>query len=982
MSEVGYIAERAEIERIDFLLNELARAVERGEVPRASYDLMAPRHLMRRARLVEAITGVAQPSGEPAVPVPVTVPVRRAKPVAKPVDWTTVLLFLGAFLVIVASAIFSVVAWGVLGTGAKFGFMAALTVGFYLAGWWARTRLKLVVGSTALTVVASSMLLFDGWILIDGYQLSGPWPWAALLLVCSLAYWYTETRISSGFFGVIGAGAQISWWWLLGAGLEFSEPVRIAGIALVALGWQIASERGKGRAGVGSLAAVLAWAAPVFSAGAAVAIFADIARVGTAVPLTVASAAVVSACGGVVLWRALSREATARSVAAAAVQVPLFAACVAAASVGDVWWIVAVLAGAAAVYAWMGLSGAGVAFLIAGLLAEAGAVLEACLVLDVPAATTLVVLAGLAALWSLAARLLASPRGETLGLSCVREAVPTCDVASFVLLVTASVALSVVTLAQPVPFFDITSAEALAYVGVLVAWWAVETIRPSAVGAFALSLFSFAALAAVEVWAWPAPSAGLFALPLVALSAVWLASGRVLVPRYGDVWGVITRVCARLALAGLVFVPLLLPAYEAERVGPWGAMWDPVTLVALAALVMLADAVAASSRASSVMAGPLAVAAAWLAGDALVGSSGGWIDNEFVPLAAAVAGLLVAGVAFAGRRGRIASVASWIALPATIVASAVILDGFSRDGGWPLALAAILVAGAWCLSAMLATQWLAGGAGVSLIVALLALPVIDAGAWVSVAAFGLLGLSLGAMSLTSGFGRDGAFAHAGAALAVAGTLALAVGAAVLDEGGQSQVVAMLLLGAGTALSAAVRRFEPGAYIAGFAFVVAAWLEISIIGENSAPAALYALPLAVYVAGAGYVHVRCGAGRSYPKILDPFAVLVGVGYPLLIALQSAPDRALTDSIAAVVMALIAIGAGIALKVRWYLYGGAAGLALIALYRSFSAIAEYWWLVLGLVGVVMLGIALTWQRQRIVVDGARESLRRSFEGWRDV
>ncbi|MDZ4170414.1 MAG: hypothetical protein U1E26_12300 [Coriobacteriia bacterium] len=992
MSDLEHAAERAELERIDFLLNELARAVERGEVHRASYDLMAPRYLERRAEIVAALTGV--PRVARGAPVSGDTPgvagmkatgtlhpvATRTKPAPKPVDWTTVLLFLGAFLVIVASAIFSVAAWGLLDTAAKFGFMAALTVGFYVAGWWARTRLKLVVGSTALTVVASAMLLLDGWILIDGYDLSGPWPWAVLLLICSVAYWYTEARIASRFFGVIGAAAQIAWWWLLGAGLGLPEPARLAGLAVVALLWQVAAERGKGRAAVGSLATVLRWAAPILSAGAGVGLLVDLALVGTADALTVASAAVVSAAGGVVLWRALQGQRVAGSIAATAIQLPLFVSCVAAADSGHAWWIVAVLALAAVANDLLGLSGKGIAFSIVGLVAEAAAVLEACLVLEASPTTTIVVMAGLAALWSLAARLLSDQEGQTPALRGATDTATSCDVAAFVLLVLASAALPVVTLSLPVPWFDISRTEVLAYVGVLAAWWASVTIRPSAVSAFAGAVFSFAALAAVETWSWPTPSAALFALPLVGLAGVWLASGRVLEPRYGVVWGVVTRVSARAALAVLVLVPAVLPAHEPQRVGPWGGPWDPVVLAALAAAILLADGIMSRSRASAVMAGPVAVFGGWLVGPAVVAGSGVTVDHSFGSLIAASVGVALAGGAFAVRRSRAGSVGAWIAVSATVAASAAVLlmlaDG---ESGRVLALSALLVAGAWCFSGALSTQWLTGGAGGALIVGSMALTT-TASEWSVVAAFGVLGLALVGLSFVRGFGRTGRLAHVGAAQAVAGVGALGVAVMMLESGTHPHAVAVLLLAVGGLTASVARRFEPGYYAAGFTFVVAIWLETSIVGDFRAPAALYALPLAAYLMASGYLYVRLKAGRAFPDALDAAAVLVGVGYPLVIALQSAPDRALADSLAAVVMALIALGAGIGLKVRWYLFGGAAGLASIALYRSFSAIAEYWWLVLGLIGIAMLVIALTWQRQRIVVTEARESLRRSFEGWR--
>jgi hypothetical protein len=165
--------ERDELSRIDYFLDHLARAVERGEVPLESYDTLAPRYLARRAELVAVLMGqvvqpATQPTPQPAQapapqptlqPAPALAPQPgpRPRPIApppKPVEWTTVLLFVGAFLVIAATAVFSFWAWERVGPGTKLFALVAVTVGFYAAGWYTRSKLDLQVGSGALTVVA------------------------------------------------------------------------------------------------------------------------------------------------------------------------------------------------------------------------------------------------------------------------------------------------------------------------------------------------------------------------------------------------------------------------------------------------------------------------------------------------------------------------------------------------------------------------------------------------------------------------------------------------------------------------------------------------------------------------------------------------------------------------------------------------------------------------------------------------------------
>jgi hypothetical protein len=73
-----------ELGRIDYFLDQLARAVERGEVPLESYDRLAPRYLERREELVRILTikaGGAVQQAAPTQAAPGLVPVA---PIAQP----------------------------------------------------------------------------------------------------------------------------------------------------------------------------------------------------------------------------------------------------------------------------------------------------------------------------------------------------------------------------------------------------------------------------------------------------------------------------------------------------------------------------------------------------------------------------------------------------------------------------------------------------------------------------------------------------------------------------------------------------------------------------------------------------------------------------------------------------------------------------------------------------------------------------------
>ncbi|PKQ15505.1 MAG: hypothetical protein CVT67_09335 [Actinobacteria bacterium HGW-Actinobacteria-7] len=997
-----FSAERDEISRIDFLLDQLARAVESGEVPRSSYDLMAPRFLARRETLVEIVTGgkrapvvtgesvaaAAQQvrgEGEPAQPGPER-PVSRpasARTVSQPVQWTTVLTFLGAFLVVVASAIFAVVVWDIIGVAGKLGMMGSLTALFYGGGYYAR-RIELRAGGTALTAVASAMLLFEGWIAIDGLHLTGPMPWAVVLLVCSAAYWYTEVRLAQRFFGVVGAAAQAGWWWLLGAGMGWAEPVRLAGLAVVALIWQLASERGRDDRTVGSLARVLEWVAPVSALLLSVGVLLDLALLRNAGLTEVACAGVVAVTSGLVMWRSQLLAPTFNKELTALAQVPLFVTViVTVATTGHSWWIVAALALMALAYDLVALVSAGASLAIPGLLAEVGLVLELCHVLDASAPVTVLALAALAVAWGVGSRLMAresvvvAAHGSP-GVALVAET------GAFVLMVVVSVASLAVSDRIALVGLSLGSGDASLVLGVLTGWYALSGLSRSGVVSFAGSAWSFYALAALMSWLVPDQRPEAYAAGLVALAGVWIASGSALSNRYGDEWALATRWVGRAAVVLLATGGILLGFDLGNR----GTLW-PATLMAVATIVYLTDAIALSSEVTAAAAAASSVLALAYAGGFASYRLGATNDVVWFAVCGAVAGALVAwGLAVFGRRAR--PLARYAAVAAALMPVPLLLGSVEHSGHMAGALAMIAVA--WAGAAVIAGQWLVLPAGLATVLSAISLlAYLEGTPWRTVIVLSLLGLTLGGASLTRAGGPGGRFSVGARSLAMAGIAGqvLLVGIGTVWSGfgdvgswyalGGYAVSAVLAgLGVHVLTQSARWRFEPGYHIGGLVLVGSAWFLFGAADVTWLE--LYTTPLAFYLVAAGYLHRRLSPHNEFPVATDVGAVGVGLGLPLLMALSATPNQALGHAGWVLCLSLIAIGGGIAAKSRWYFFGGVLALVSVALYRSFVALAGVWWLLLGFVGVAMLVIALTWERQRILVADTRERLRRSFEEWR--
>lgn len=986
-------SERDELGSIDYFLDHLARAVERGEVPRASYDLLAPRYLQRRSDLVSIITGgapqaashqISAPVPTPApVPAPAQAPtpapaVRPQRVPREPVPWTTVLTFTGAFLVIVASAIFAVATWDMFGVTFKLLFLGALTAGFYAAGRLVRTKLKLAGGGVALTVVASAMLLFDGWIAIDGFGWTGVWPWVVWLAACSAVYWYTETSMGSGFFGVTGAAAQVAWVWLLGDGLGWQDTQRAAAIALVAVGWALAGRMAKNRGPFASLAGVLRLAAPV------TVLLSSLLCLGGVLVGETGWAEIVPALIVGVAATAIVQIAGLPPALGALAHLPAFIA-IGSVHGGPDAGHAALLFGMAVAYVLYELYGGGWGHGVLALFAELGAWIALSSRFEWAGDVTLAVLVALAVSWSAAAWLIGRDDRDSVRSSGPSNSAGALSLrhitlyGGWALLTILTLLMPVVTEVIPLSGVEVLARNAALAGGILAAWFALASLHrfaPAAIGAF---LMSFWAAAALLAWAFPAWHSAYYAIAMLAVAAKWLA-GRHHVER---VTGLPATVLAWIARGStLLIVSLGLAAAEYYyQVVSLPSAW----LLAATAAWWLLDALTAEEfRSGFAISSGLAVLAV-----ALGVAARTEVDATAALGAALTALALVALGTWLRQRPGWGRQWVWGAAVTGVVASLLALD----DPG-SLAVALALAAAACILAA-----WTSGvveaaaGGGLVVVGALIACAAwIDADPWVLFALVALPSLAMLAPPARARQGAPGTtltrWFDAGLASGFMGISILVLipllydGAYTLagwaDLGEHGLAAALLVLGAYVMSVSALKDFELGTY-AGVGLVLAAYL-VERGARNVGTAEWVSTPIALYIAWIGYQRARTHRTKV-PLASDIGAAVVALAVPALLAATTfAGAEPWTHLVWAVALSLIAITAGVALRVRAYFFGGVAAIVFTAIVRSWVYLVSFWWLVLGLIGITMLVVALTWERQHSLVAGAKSRMQAALSDWR--
>ena len=995
--------ERVELGKIDFLLDELARAVERGDVPLDAYNALASRHLARRAEIVLVLTGrsalepaggsapasaggsVLESAGEdtPVAGAADKAGVPRAHATARVLNWTTVLLFTGAFLAIVATAAFAFTAWESVGPAVRAGALGLVTLGFYVAGDRVRSRLDLPVAGAALTIVGSAMLLFDGWILIDGFGLPGPWPWAGWFVFCSVIYWLTEVRYGGRAFGAMGGVAQIAWWWLLGSGFAWDASIRLALVALVMVSWLLTSRRLDGASGLAEFSSLLG---PLACIGSVVTVLASVVVMSLDADLAaLVSAAIVGWSATFVLdgWlghRRAQRQPTSSGRGSlldtwaghpgltALCHVPFaLVLCL----IGDVtWWGFALVAMVVCASALYELRRGGLGFGILALLSELA--LVALLFGLIPALDERLipgVFALLALSWMIESVLMVrevrTAEEDTRLAWYAAHAGPyakLATIAGWVVLVLTSLAIlgtSAISLGgvwATAGALDIVSAAI-----VVLCWLAAAAIKrqPGALGAMAMSIVLLAlTLDALQVSGPPA----LRALYYVALAVVWAAAAPV-VDRTTTLPRAALLVAARIFLACAVAVAIFADA----AVGNFPS-WQEALLLGIAAALYAVDA--HRSRSPFL----LGVGAFFTVMGA--GVLGGW-HAEAVggAIAGGAAALVFAlGTALARRSPCAGRWPSWIAASTGL---AVALTALAEPAALAIALAlvAFAFAAACVSSARLELLTIPGVVAIGAVLAVLAH--FDRPEWLTVAVMAASAFALLAPALFTR-GAVPALDRVGRALGITGVIAAATLVLIALLGGPlgAQMPEWASLGqSALALSVAVFGAALLAYFIAFdgeatlytgvaALIAASWIGL---GATPNPRIEWFSALgSVYLVWCGYRWASRDPGRTVPLATDIAALVVALGVPAVALLDpgASPSAEWAHTWWALGLGVAAILVGRLLRVRAYFFGGIAIMVWLAVVRSW---AEWWWLVLFLVGTAMIVfvVAREW-RQRMIED----------------
>lgn len=1003
-----------ELGNVDYLLDQLARSVERGEVPLESYERLSPRYLERRAELTAIIDRRA--SRATAAPVPAvatqpasrpvsTPPPRAASPASQPtatpqpytalpaqvrptytprppveVNWTGILTGVGSLLVIVATAIFAIATWDVFSVGFKIVFLGVLTAAFYVAGELVRSRLKLDRAGIALVAVSSAMLLFDGWIVIDGYNLQGLWPWVVWLAVCSVVYWLIEMRFAGRFFGVIGAAAQVGWVWLLGQGLGWPTASRMAAIALIALAWSLAARLAKENEPLASLSQVLRYAGPIALVVSVVGVATDLA-IGPATWTQVIATLIVGTCATVLA----DLERLPHAIAAVA-HVPAFIAIASMISAtGATWTHVIILVLMALGYAIHEVVRGGFGHGLIALLAEAAAWLTLSSIYDWDGDVTTAVLAALGLSWLVAARLLEpvqSPAAQRdipatwLGIESMRLI---STVGGYVLMLISTI-LVLVVVDVPLAATE-TVGRDVAFMAVMTALWVGATLARREQGPGVIVVAgAFYTTAALLGWLVPGWHSALYASALIALAgAILLASKPA--ARF-----------LRLQDLGLALgmqslsVPLLVGGIIASEYFYELQAWQVAALFATAALFWLLSALRAKEYLFGLAPAAFLASAAvgWLAWWSVSPNAGeGYLS---IGAAGTALALAVPALALRGREGW----RNFWPTGAALAASVAILPAFAESAG--VASAAIALAA--CVWAILAINTIAelavipGLMATGALVALLAH--LDGISELTVVAL----LVLAALQLAPsalGRARDTRLGTAIVMLAVSGISApfallvvgtpepFGFGAGEWSRiGEQGVVVALLGLGAYSIVAGLLHRFEPAVIAGGMAWVVAMWAELGALDISQIEA--YTVPLGLYIIWVGYRVVR-GTDSAPSPIFDALATLVILAPTTLAAVSSGPfDQAWSHLLWAFGLSLLGMAVGVGLRVRAYFFGGSAAIVVIALSRSWVYLVAFWWLILGVIGVTMLVVAISWERQRSLFSQTSQRMSSALDSWR--
>ncbi len=998
----------AEIHQIDYFLANLELAVEQGEIGRQAFERLSAPYLARRSELEAAaaleqeeasspeppfaepepeVTVASAPAVEPPARI-TTRPVssaasdntapssaaasgqggevdrlfdRGAPPGAAP--WASKrssfslgrwIAYAGAALAVAAALVFALRGWGRFPPIVRLAGLIGATVVLYADGEWLRTKLSLPVAGSWLMGVGAALFLLDGYAILQWLNLSGPLPWAGVLLACSVGYWLTEKRLRNGWFGAAGAVLQVGFWWLLAYALGLGTIWATALLGVVAAVWAFASATIDPKGPFNALSRVLATGAIVLSALVAIAMTLQIpAAVSTALSVWPIAAAIVSAIAAAVVFDRARPSLRGRAVGA---QVPLYVAVV-------ILWalrsqppefapgldLLIVLLGITAADAWYAMWRNSVSFAIAAfvgwLLMWTGVAYELGLNYPLMIAATaglgVASLIGGIAVTRVATR--HSPKRRSYSgevwqiggaLTALSAAVATAVLGGLPGFVGAW-PLEPLPLRGLVGFImagvpELQAAYVLVAAWVLVATVLVWMLLPRAWTSAIVILFSFVVTTQVVSLVAPESQPAWHAMALVVVAAAWSQARDHLklvgsIPYNGVV--IFTRVMYVIGPLSALAVTLTTGAYQSYAFA---------ALLAVVAAAWLADAVRAGSHLLFAPVPMFAIAAVTVAVWAATTVEMGAISGSITALA-------IAGLSLLGERSR----GAWsIVVLASSAAAATVLAPLLMGSPGYLAVDLLLGSIVWALLAWAFSIPEVAGASVGLGVLAVAafLAWLDPAPWVTIVVLSAISAALLAPRVVLRDSLSPMVARFTAAVAAAGLFALgtlcAIGLASytnlsIASASWSSVnaaglaIALLVTAVYVLVWTVAERAEVGLYIGLWLIVLAVLIGLDAAHIELAEA--YLLPVAVYFGFVGILWSSRKEGRPVPVGTDLAVLMLGPVAALIIALGSTDVATIVQhGFWALGLALVTVVAGLLLRARILVFGGIAVLLVDTLW----------------------------------------------------
>jgi hypothetical protein len=242
-----------EISHIQYLLDALDQAKAAGEIDNEPYENIKKKYIARWQELYQAVQPLEEPAQEPSEEhmdkLVTPQPVRPAPTPREPLTLARItrwLLYLGVFLLFIATVIFAVYKWESFPEVVKFMILVVITLSFYAGGWYVADRISRK-GGLAFVIVGAIMTVFDGYIYLSAKDLlNSEISWAAALGICGVAYILIAIATRYKTLTYLSCASQAAAIYLVGLHFEtvFNHKYEtqvftatLAGAVLLALAW-------------------------------------------------------------------------------------------------------------------------------------------------------------------------------------------------------------------------------------------------------------------------------------------------------------------------------------------------------------------------------------------------------------------------------------------------------------------------------------------------------------------------------------------------------------------------------------------------------------------------------------------------------------------------------------------------------------------------------------------------------------------------